>query len=952
MTTDLSKHPWLPFLHLVRQPSRYVGGEFGSVLREKGDEAASLCLAFPDVYEVGMSHLGTQILYDLLVRQTDLRVERTFSPWVDMEDELRRRGLPLVSLETFSPLSEFDVVGISLQHELCFTNILTILDLSGIPLRADQRDDLAPIVLGGGPGALHPEPVALFFDAFFCGEAEADLPGLLREIGSLRRAGASRRDVWRALAARPGMYVPGLYEARIDESSGLKVPRPIDPAAPAVIRRVALPDLNAHPLPARTVVPWNRAVFDRASLEVARGCSEGCRFCEAGYTYRPLRDRSPRVLLDLAQRAVAECGHSEVSLSALSPADYPALAPLVSALSRALTPRGVTLSVSSLRAYGLSEQVLKDLRAVRTAGLTLAPEAGSQRLRDVINKNVTGEDLREAARRAFANRWQRMKLYFMIGLPTEIDEDVREIVDLARSVLRLGRGMGRAEVTASVGVFVPRPHTPFQWEAMATAEVLETRQAIMRDTARKSGVSLKLSEVRSARLECVFARGDRDLAPVIERAWRAGCRFDQWTELARPDLWDEAFVAEGVDPERYRRALPVGGTLPWAHIDPGVSQTFLRRELERAMAGLTTEPCERPPSANGERIGIEALKGANTVVCHACGAGCVPSGIASVRGAIVEEGEAMAAELAMATELAMETELAMAAELATEIVQEAVPEPEIAEPVDADLETQAPDASETADQPLPRKKARRGPPLAIQEPFTTWHIRYTRVGRASFLSQIDIVKHLPRILHRAGLVVRMSGGYHPMPRVTYRDPMPVGYQSAGEWLDADLVRDRFVLDAIPGDPPEISRAGGDELIAKDLARDLVAALNGASVDGIRFLQAVPARGRRGPPGPPRYAFLSQLDVEATALRLAPLVVEPLSDDEARSVRDCHAEPDLFANDGTSCILCWPRERPEGRPHEILTRELGRDYAPFDLVRLYDDPRSDPAIEDAPEAPVG
>ena len=651
-------------------------------------------------------------------------------------------------------------------------------------------------------------------------------------------------------------------------------------------------------------------------------------------------------MLDVAQRAVTTCGHDEVSLGALSPADYPALSPLVGALSRALTPKGVTLSVSSLRAYGLSEQILKDLRAVRAAGLTLAPEAGTQRLRDVINKNVTDEDLREAARRAFANQWPRLKLYFMIGLPTETDDDVRAIAELARSVLRLGRGMGRAEVTAAVGVFVPRPHTPFQWEGMASPEVLEARQAILRDAARKSGVSMKLPEVATSRLECVFARGDRDLARVVERAWRLGCRFDQWGEAARPDLWDEAFAAEGIDPEAYRRPIPMGAALPWEIIDPGVSRSFLRREHEKAMEGRLTPPCERPPVPAGARSGAEDWKSATTVVCHACGAGCDPAAIARARCAVVDAGEMLAAELAAA--------------VALEGAAAGPGDPAVAPQVDATIDTQtgdvegAPDAAPAEPAPLdvplaaegppapPPKKKRKLPPMPPTEPFTTWHVRFTRVGRASYLSQIDLVKHLPRILRRAGLVIRMSGGYHPLPKLTYRDPMPVGYQSAGEWLDADLVRSRFVLPgtgfvgARPADRPIGSM---EPAAVADLGAELVAALNAASVDGIRFLGAIPVAGKRGASGQPRYAFASPFDAATTAERLSPLALVPLADVERADVEASGCQPRPFREGGTPCVLTWPRERPEGRPHEVLARTLGREYAPFDLVRLYDDPRA-------------
>ncbi|NOZ01224.1 MAG: TIGR03960 family B12-binding radical SAM protein [Deltaproteobacteria bacterium] len=841
-------HPWVGFLHKVRSPSRYVGGEFGSIAKTPAKDQASLALIFPDVYEVGMSHLGSQILYDVINREPDLRLERCYAPWSDIEAELRARELPLVTLENHLPLTDFDMVGFSLQHELSYTNVLNVLDLSKIPLMAADRDDDVPLVLGGGPCALRPEPMAVFFDAFLVGEAEDALPDLLRLVGRMRRQGASRGDIIQALAQREGVYCPVLYPTRPDPATGMLIPH-ADSTAPDRVGRLYVRDLNSHPLPLRTVVPWNRAIFDRTSVEISRGCSEGCRFCEAGYTYRPLRDRSPDDVIRTTLANVGNMGYEEVSLGALSPSDHPGLEPMVHALSSALSPKGVTMTVSSLRAYGLSDRVLADLKTVRATGLTMAPEAGSQRLRDVINKNVRDEDLIDAARRAFAAGWQRIKLYFMIGLPTETEDDIVAIAGLCREVLKAGREVSkRVRVTASVGVFVPRPHTPFQWEGMAPIPEIDSRRTLLRNALGK-GIHLRFSSGPMSRLECAMARGDRRMGEVIHNAFLKGCRFDNWDDAVRFDLWDEAFEQAGVDREALLGPLPVDAKLPWEVVDPLVSRKFLLRERERAFAGRPLAPCEKP-STPGRRPNSEDFAKADKVICYRCGVPCDSRELAHDRAQTVRRAQA----LGQAVEEAMPQEMPAAAE-------------------------------------------------------AIWHLVFTKDRQAAWLSQKDLVKHLPRILRRAGLVPALSGGYHPQPRITYRPPLPVGYRSAGEWITA-------VLDVGSGDAPAID------------------ALNRATVQGMIFLDASISRVRRPRPGLTRYAFMSSIEPDGLARKLPKaLRVEALSSDETLALSMLGR-----ANDQIPCVLDWPEQgRPAGRPHDILSEAMGVDMAPNRFVRLYDHP---------------
>src|SRR4051812_45784070 len=557
------RHPYADFLHAVDKPSRYVGGEYQEVRKDPASVRARVCLAFPDTYEIGMSHLGTKILYSGLNKTPGIACERAFAPWLDMEAELRKRGLPVLTLETASPLSDFDVVGFSLQYELTYTNVLTLLDLGGIPLLAAERDDASPLVLAGGPTATHPEPLAPFIDAFFIGEGEEQLPALCLEAAELRRQGVPRRERLIRLAAKYALYAPELYATERDAETGfVVVGAPLDPRVPARPKRVWVADINKFPFPDDSPLPYAEAIFDRMAVEVARGCTEGCRFCQAGMIYRPVRERDPVAVVDALMGGVKKGGYDETALTSLSTADYSCVTPLVKAAMSKLRDEKVSLSVSSLRAYGLNEDLLGEMASVRAGGLTFAPEAGTQRMRDVITKNVTEEDIIESANRVFGRGFQRMKLYFMIGLPTEEDEDVRGIVETSSRVQEIGyRYLRAARVTASVSTHVPKPHTPFQWAAMDSEEETARKQTLLAEQARALRVKLKMHENHQSHLEGIFSRGDRDCASLLERAFRLGCRFDGWDECLRLDLWDRAIEEEraenAFEPGRYLGTIPV-----------------------------------------------------------------------------------------------------------------------------------------------------------------------------------------------------------------------------------------------------------------------------------------------------------------------------------------------------------------------------------------------------------
>ena len=586
-------------LQAVEKPARYTGGEWNA---QPKDSVAVLCriaLAMADVYEVGMSNLGLKILYEILNRRDDIAAERVYAPWLDMEEEMRRRGIPLFSLETFQEVSSFDILGFSLQYELLITNTLNMLDLAGLPLHAAERTDEQPFVIGGGPCVYNTEPIADFFDFFVLGDGEEIVVEVCDALIAWKKEGRpdGRRGFLRRAARIPGIYVPSFYAPEYDAQGMFTGLRILDEAASPQIYRRVVKDLDAAPFLEKPVVPYLGIVHDRLMLELFRGCTRGCRFCQAGMAYRPVRERRPETLESLARTLFDSTGYNEMSLTSLSSADYSCLSPLVDGLLAGTQGERVSFSLPSLRIDSFSVDIAERLQQVRKSGLTFAPEAGTQRLRDVINKNVTEDDLLHSVRTAFEQGWKAVKLYFMMGLPTETDEDIVGIAELAQKVVdcyKEVKGKRGVKVTVSVSCFVPKAYTPFQWFAQVPQEEFERRQRLLKESIRDRAISFHYHDARASVLEGALSRGDRRLSAVIETAWRNGAKFDGWTDQFKDEVWKDAFCRCGVAPEFYsRRTRDPEEVLPWAHTSPGVSEDFLRREWQRAEEAALTHDCRR-----------------------------------------------------------------------------------------------------------------------------------------------------------------------------------------------------------------------------------------------------------------------------------------------------------------------------------------------------------------------
>lgn len=589
------------WLQHVEKPARYMGGEWNSVAKNHSEVDVTMAFAFPDVYEVSMSHLGIKILYGIVNERPDAAAERVFAPWHDMEAEMRNREIPLFSLETKTPIRDFDLLAFTLQYEMCYTNIINMLDLAGIPFYGKDRDLSFPLLIGGGPCVYNMEPIADFFDVVSIGESEDWINEFIDLYKAEKEKGfpGGKEAFLRKAAQIEGTYIPSLYEPQYTESGDFAGMKVLAEEAPAIVKKRIVEDMEAAFYPTKPVVPYLDIVHDRAVLELFRGCLRGCRFCQAGMLYRPVRERTPERLVQLAKEIIANTGYNEISLMSLSSADYSKLPELVDMLMEEFKDKQVSVSLPSLRIDAFSIDIAKKVQQVRKSGLTFAPEAGSQRMRDVINKGVSEEDLMSACENAFKSGWNTVKLYFMMGLPTETDEDVAGIADLAYKVLDLHReitGKRNGKVTVSCSFFVPKSHSPYQWYGQQDVEEIHRKQKYLKSLINNRNISYHYHDGYTGYLEAVFARGDRRLAASVVEAWKLGCKFDGWTEFFNYDTWMEAFKNTNIDPEYYaRRNRDFSEALPWDHLDDTVSKEFLRREWERAVDGTLTWDCRRKP---------------------------------------------------------------------------------------------------------------------------------------------------------------------------------------------------------------------------------------------------------------------------------------------------------------------------------------------------------------------
>ena len=723
---DLSNRIEKEFLPFVNKPGRYTGSEFNVVVKNPADVRLRMVLAFPELYELGMSYVGYDILYHILNAQPHIWAERVYAPWFDAEEVLRKKNIPLFSLESRTALRDFHGIGFTLQYELTYTNILNMLDLAGIPLRADERDETWPLIIGGGPLAANPEPLAPFFDLFLIGDGEEAILEICEGIIKAREDGLSREETLLALSRISGVYVPSFYQAQYDSFGEFRQTVPQRSGVPEKIRKRILPELRHTNYPLKPLVPLIEVTHDRLSVEIMRGCTEGCRFCNAGMIYRPVRERPVEDILNQTQKAIRSSGFNEVSLLSLNTSDYEDLNWLMVKEKMLLSREKVRFSFPSLRLDAITPEMVDFVQTGRKTGLTFAPEAGSQRLRNVINKNIKESDLLDTLRLVLDNGWQVVKFYFMIGLPTEKDEDILAIARLIDQCRKIASGHREVRFNISLSPFSPKPHTPFQWEKQDLPLEVERKVHLLQKHISGNNIQLTWRDGYTTSLETAFARGGRELAVVLEEAWRGGARFDGWNEFFNWENWVAAFVKYELDWKKYLRPLSVSVPLPWDHIDLGVTRTFLKREKMKAYQGEVSPDCKDFVCIG---CGLQRKEFENLVSCYH-----------------QEEKK----------------------ERKTPSWKEITRNP-------------AEDRQSGISYGRSRKRRRVEAPAAKKK----IRVQYTKIGMARFLSHLDIVRIFDRAARRARISLTYSQGFHPRPKISFGPPLGLGIASIAEYLDLE-----------------------------------------------------------------------------------------------------------------------------------------------------------------------